>query len=142
MVAAMLLQNPNFSNYHGKVMTRTAAQLRTNILAVQPTANLSGALSTWIAPSAPNPSGYYTKVSLGGVDTPVDRFYEGVVGPYSMNFAMQVSGNDSITFTSYGYGHCVGMSQYAMLGMVRQGGYNVAQILQYFYPGTTYKTIS
>ena len=132
----------NSKNYYGITMTRTAAQLRADILAVQPSANLSGELSTWIVPSAPNASGYYTKVSLGGVDTPVDRFYEGVVGPYSLNFTMQVSGNDSITFTSYGYGHCVGMSQYAMLGMVLQGGYGVADILQHFYPGTTYKTIS
>ena len=132
----------NSKNYYGKVLERTAAQLRADILAVQPSANLSGALSTWIVPSARNDAGYYTKVSLGGVDTPVDRFYEGVVGPYSLNFTMQVNGNDSITFTSYGYGHCVGMSQYAMLGMVRQGGYGVADILQYFYPGTTYKTIS
>ncbi|MPM08793.1 hypothetical protein SDC9_55109 [bioreactor metagenome] len=134
---------PSFTNYHGKVLTRTASQLRTDILAVQPSANLpAGALSTWIVPSAQNASGYYTQVSLGGVSTPVDKFYEGVVGPYSLNFTMQVNGNDSITFTSYGYGHCVGMSQYAMLWMARTGSYSVAQILQYFYPGTTYKTIS
>jgi SpoIID/LytB domain protein/M6 family metalloprotease-like protein len=127
--------------YRGAQKTRTAAQLRADILAVQPSANLSGDLSTWIVPSAINTAGYYTKVSLGGVSTSIPKFCEGVTGPYSANFSMQVN-SGAITFSSYGYGHGVGMSQYAMLWMARTGSYSVAEILQKFYPGTTYKTIS
>ena len=121
-------------------MTRTRAQLQADILKVQPNADLSGSLSTWIQPYGRNDAGYYTKVKLGGVETDVDAFYEGVVGAYSLNFEMQVNGESSITFTSYGYGHCVGMSQYAMIQMAWLG-MSASEITGYFYPGTEYQTI-
>lgn len=108
---------------------------------MQPKANLSGSLSTWIEPYAKNAAGYYTKVKLGGVETNIDAFYEGVTGPYSLNFTMQVKGETSITFTSEGYGHCVGMSQYAMIQMAALGNRTTAQIATYFFPGTKYETI-
>ena len=40
-------------------------------------------------------------------------------------------------FTTYGYGHGVGMSQNGANNYARYGGYNHQQILQHYYPGIT-----
>ena len=40
-------------------------------------------------------------------------------------------------FTTYGYGHGVGMSQNGANNYARYGGYNYQQILQHYYPGIT-----
>lgn len=42
-------------------------------------------------------------------------------------------------FTSYGYGHGVGMSQNGANFYAIYGGYDYLQILQHYYPGTTVK---
>ncbi|NLC78068.1 MAG: SpoIID/LytB domain-containing protein, partial [Clostridia bacterium] len=41
---------------------------------------------------------------------------------------------DQVIFTTKGYGHGVGMSQYGANGMAREGN-NYRQILTYYYPG-------
>ncbi len=56
----------------------------------------------------------------------------------------------TVYFTSYGYGHGVGMSQNGANYYAKYGGYNYLQILDHYYPGTTveynpgaeYETIS
>ena len=136
-----LVNRTGLKDYQPVTMTRTKAKLRADILKVQPKADLSGPLSGWIVMGGKNSAGYYTTVKLGGVETNIDAFYEGVTGPYSLNFEMKVNGEDSITFTSYGYGHCVGMSQYAMIQMAALGTMTTAQIATYFFPGTKYETI-
>ena len=136
-----LVDRTGLKSYQPVTMERTKAQLQADILKVQPKADLSGPLSGWIVMGGKNSAGYYTTVKLGGVETDIDAFYEGVVGPYSLNFTMQVNGESSITFTSYGYGHCVGMSQYAMIQMAALGTMSTAQIATYFFPGTKYETI-
>ena len=136
-----LVNRTGLKDYQPVTMTRTRAQLQADILKVQPKADLSGPLSGWIVMGGKNSAGYYTTVKLGGVETNIDAFYEGVTGPYSLNFEMKVNGEDSITFTSYGYGHCVGMSQYAMIQMAALGTMTTAQIATYFFPGTKYETI-
>ncbi|WP_051217267.1 stage II sporulation protein D [Paenibacillus assamensis] len=45
-----------------------------------------------------------------------------------------------VVFTSYGYGHGVGMSQYGAQGMALKGS-KAEQIVTYYYVGTTLKTI-
>lgn len=52
----------------------------------------------------------------------------------SANFEIDVS-DDSITFTSNGSGHGVGMSQYGADGMAKKG-YNYREILSHYYSGT------
>ena len=42
---------------------------------------------------------------------------------------------DSVTFTTYGYGHGVGMSQYGADFMARQG-FSYKEVLEHYYPGT------
>lgn len=43
----------------------------------------------------------------------------------------------TVYFTSYGYGHGVGMSQNGANYYAKYGGYNYLQILDHYYPGTT-----
>lgn len=58
-----------------------------------------------------------------------------VLGLRSADFDISVSGN-SIVFTTRGYGHGVGMSQYGANGMAKAGS-NYTQILKHYYPGIT-----
>ena len=43
---------------------------------------------------------------------------------------------DKFTFTTYGYGHGVGLSQHGANNLANQWGYNYRDILQFYYPGT------
>lgn len=52
----------------------------------------------------------------------------------SADFDISKSDN-GITFTTRGYGHGVGMSQYGANGMAKRG-YNYTQILMHYYPNT------
>lgn len=56
-----------------------------------------------------------------------------LLGLRSADFSISVSGN-SLVFTTKGYGHGVGMSQYGANGMAK-AGYSYSQILKYFYTG-------
>ncbi|MCH5199884.1 MAG: SpoIID/LytB domain-containing protein [Oscillospiraceae bacterium] len=43
---------------------------------------------------------------------------------------------DKFTFTTYGYGHGVGLSQHGANNLATYWGYDYRQILQFYYPGT------
>lgn len=58
-----------------------------------------------------------------------------LLGLYSTDFSWKVDG-DAITFTTHGYGHGVGMSQYGAQGMAKEGK-TAPEILTYYYQGTT-----
>ncbi len=70
-----------------------------------------------------------------------ERIFSGVevrnkLGLRSTNFTFKVSLDSTrITFSTLGYGHGVGMSQYGADGMARQG-FNYKEILNFYYPGT------
>lgn len=46
---------------------------------------------------------------------------------------------DKFTFTTYGYGHGVGMSQNGANNLAKSWNYDYKQILNYYYPGTQIK---
>lgn len=56
------------------------------------------------------------------------------LGLPSANFDIKISGS-TITFTSKGFGHGVGMSQYGAYGMAEKG-YDYKKILSHYYSGT------
>ena len=56
-----------------------------------------------------------------------------LLGLRSADFSVSQSGS-SIVFTTKGYGHGVGMSQYGANGMAN-AGYNYKQILKHYYTG-------
>ena len=58
-----------------------------------------------------------------------------LLGLRSADFEVYQSGN-SIVFTTKGYGHGVGMSQYGANGMAK-AGYSYTQILKHYYTGVT-----
>ena len=58
----------------------------------------------------------------------------------SANFSVETSG-DSLSFTTYGYGHGVGMSQYGANDMAKEGK-TYQEILAHYYPGTQLKILS
>jgi stage II sporulation protein D len=73
-----------------------------------------------------------------------DNIYRGIdirdlFGLRSADFDVTVSG-DTIIFTTRGYGHGVGMSQYGANGMAKEG-YGYRDILSHYYPNTNIKTI-
>lgn len=52
-------------------------------------------------------------------------------------FEISYSANtDKFTFTTYGYGHGVGLSQHGANNLATYWGYDYKQILQFYYPGT------
>ena len=56
----------------------------------------------------------------------------------SANFSIAFAGDENIVFTTHGYGHGVGMSQWGANGMAKEG-YNYKEILQHFYIGVNIK---
>lgn len=77
-----------------------------------------------------------SKIKIG------DKVFDGVkfrnlLGLRSTDFDIEIN-NDSITFTTRGYGHGVGMSQYGANGMAKTG-YNYSQIIHHYYKNVTIK---
>lgn len=73
-----------------------------------------------------------------------DKEYSGVevrnlLGLRSADFDYNIT-NDGVIFTTRGYGHGVGMSQYGANGMANSG-YNYEQIIKYYYTNVTIEKI-
>ena len=62
---------------------------------------------------------------------------ENVLNLRSACFTWEERG-DSIVFTTKGYGHGVGMSQWGAIEMAKQG-YSYVEILEHYYPGASIK---
>lgn len=99
---------------------------------------LSGSPSTWI--------GEITYTKGGGVDTIIigGKQYKGTqvrqkLGLRSTAFVITVMGN-SVTITTKGYGHRVGMSQYGADAMAVAGSH-YGEIIAHYYPGTALEGI-
>lgn len=63
-----------------------------------------------------------------------------LLGLNSTNFTVKIDGN-TLTFTTTGYGHGVGLSQWGAKYSAEQGQ-TYDEILAHYYPGTTLTTIS
>lgn len=62
-----------------------------------------------------------------------------LLGLRSTAFSIEVNGSN-VVFTTKGYGHRVGMSQYGAQAMAQEGS-SYSQILSYYYPGTELVTL-
>lgn len=92
---------------------------------------------------------YVGKVRVGGQDTYVNsqgktrtitgRTMREVIMDYeilSSSFKIEYdSSTDKFTFTTYGYGHGVGLSQYGAHHLAKYKGYNYKQILEFYFQG-------
>lgn len=99
--------------------------------------NLGGQPGTWIKQISYTPGGGVDTILIG------DKEYTGVeirqrLGLRSTAFVMTAVGS-SITVTTKGFGHRVGMSQYGADAMALNGN-KYTDILQHYYPGTELRT--
>jgi len=78
------------------------------------------------------------KLTVNGVSYNGTTF-RSLLGLRSTDFDIVV-GENGITFTTRGYGHGVGMSQYGANGMAKSG-YNYKQIISHYYKGVTINKI-
>ncbi len=95
--------------------------------------SLEGEPQSWFGDVSETPGGGVDTMVIGGVS------YRGttlrsLLGLRSTVFTVTVEENN-ITFSTFGYGHRVGMSQYGAEAMARNGS-TYQQILQHYYPGT------
>ena len=102
-------------------------------------------LGTKLAGMPENWVGEITYTAGGGVDTVrlCEQTYKGtqlrkLLGLRSTDFRITVVG-DTVTVTTKGYGHRVGMSQYGAQAMA-QAGERYSAILAHYYPGTALET--
>ena len=78
--------------------------------------------------------GNVTEVEIGN-QTYTGRQVREILGLRSAAFSIRTS-RRGVTFTTYGHGHGVGMSQHGANAMAREG-YTYEEILQHFYQGVT-----
>lgn len=88
----------------------------------------------WFEVNSTTGGGYNEKMTVGGQKSTNGRYLrESVLGLKSACFEWDFSSNDVI-FTTYGYGHGVGMSQNGANEMAKEGS-SYKEILEHYYPG-------
>lgn len=98
----------------------------------------------WIIIQSRNAQGYVTgKITLGNKQPSVEVFYQTIVGIRSPDFTVTYNkSTDSFVFTTRGYGHGVGMSQWGAYFYNTKEGWNYKKILSHYYPGTTQTSVT
>lgn len=102
-------------------------------------ADLSGNMEHWIQIGSRSDSGTVLEATAGGVQV-TGRDIRTWFDLPSANFSIETS-SDGLSFTTYGYGHGVGMSQYGANDMAKEGK-TYQQILAHYYPGTQLKILA
>ena len=77
---------------------------------------------------------YVGNVSVDGKKTLTGARIRSIMGLKSAAFTVKYAGG-KFTFTTYGYGHGVGMSQWGAHFYASKGGYKFDQILKHYYKG-------
>ena len=93
---------------------------------------LPGNPETWVGDVSYTEGGGVDQIGIGGQDYQGTQLRK-LLGLRSTAFVITASG-DTVTITTKGYGHRVGMSQYGAEAMALTGS-NYAQILEHYYPG-------
>lgn len=108
------------------------------MLSVLDGCELSGEAQEWIDEISTTSSGYVSKVTVGGEEYTGVRFRE-ATGLRSAVFTYEYK-NGSFHFTTEGYGHGVGLSQYGADYMARQGS-TWEEIIKHYYTGVKIEKI-
>lgn len=98
-----------------------------------PEANFNEAPITWFKDSARSQSGGIINVLVGGVRVSGNEI-RNLLGLNSTNFTLQAS-DEALVFSTTGYGHGVGMSQYGARELALEGK-SFGDILKWYYTGT------
>ena len=114
-------------------VTVSAEEFRETVKARYPGTKLEGNPEDWFGETVYDASGRLSTVDIGG---------QTVTGPALRSmFALRSTavklepGEKSVTMTTTGYGHGVGMSQYGANTMAAAGA-DYKEILEHYYPGT------
>ena len=91
-------------------------------------------ISDWLRNPVTDPAGSVETVEVGGIPISGTRFRQ-LLGLRSVCFTWAVTG-ERLTFTTTGYGHGVGMSQYGA-NILAGEGQDYRAILSHYYPGTS-----
>ena len=110
----------------------SAAQLQQLLTGLGLTSDLS-APEGWFGEAALTPSGYVASLPVCG-QTVTGPALRKALGLRSACFTVQYQ-NGSFFFTTRGYGHGVGMSQWGARALAEQGQ-TASQILAHYFPGT------
>lgn len=111
---------------------------------------LTGDPSGWLSIENRIDGNYVGQMSVGGYHSYTDSsgnsvkitgrvFREKIMGFSLRSSSFDIAydpGTDMFTFTTYGYGHGVGMSQNGANALATYLGYDYKQILTYYYSGT------
>lgn len=117
----------------------TADEIRARAAKTLPSADLSGDPSGWFKASERSEAGGIVRMKFGGVEVK-GTVMRTLLGLNSTNFTVKIDGN-TLTFTTTGYGHGVGLSQWGAKYSAEQGQ-TYDEILAHYYPGTTLTAIS
>lgn len=120
------------SQYEGTV-TVAQTDFAQTIKSKWPEADFSEAPGTWFRDSHRSEAGSVIDVLVGGVRLTGSQVRQ-AVGLNSANFKVKVE-DGKLVFTTIGYGHGVGMSQYGARYLAMDGQ-TYDQILAHYYPGT------
>ena len=100
---------------------------------IAPEADFSGAPATWFRDSHRSAAGSVIDVLVGEARLTGSQVRQ-AVGLNSANFKVKVEG-ENLVFTTLGYGHGVGLSQYGARYLAMDGQ-TYDEILAHYYPGT------
>ena len=118
-------------NYRSQV-SLPAQDVKALTLAAYPGADLSGDPSGWFGEAHRNENGLVNSITLGGV-TLTGRQVRSLFSLRSATFTVEWDGS-CFVFSTVGYGHGVGMSQYGANAMAREGK-TFREILAWYYTG-------
>lgn len=137
--------DPNY----GKTAQFSSAEIKQNVLD-KTGIELTGDPSGWLSIENRIDGNYVGQMSVGGYHSYTDSsgnsvkitgrvFREKIMGFSLRSSSFDIAydpGTDMFTFTTYGYGHGVGMSQNGANALATYLGYDYKQILTYYYSGT------
>lgn len=118
---------------YSQTVSIDSASFAETLLSVYPEADLSGSADSWFGAVVQTPGGGIGTISIGGAEvsgTQLRRLFS----LRSTDITIATEGND-ILFSTNGYGHRVGLSQYGADAMA-QTGCTFEQILLHYYQGT------
>lgn len=117
----------------------SAADFAAVFCAAYPEADLSDSPETWFATAYYTAGGGIDRVCIGGVEVRGTKL-RSLFGLRSTD--MQITADaDGVTFSTHGFGHRVGLSQYGADAMAKSGS-GFAEILLHYYQNTEIKRLS
>lgn len=126
------------SPHYEDTVTYSKSQVKNLLKKKFPKLDFSEKEEKWFQILSNTPSGYVATVSILG-ETLTGVELRSLFSLKSANFSVSYENGDFV-FTTKGYGHGVGMSQYGADYFARQGK-NYEEILSHYFPGTTLTTV-